>query len=215
MGLVKTSGNMYPFVDYTWNPIKGKCKMGCSYCYVPHTRAKRFYEGEPYLSEKELKTNLGDGNFIFVGSMNDIWGDWIPSEWITKILKHCQKYNNKYLFQSKNPERFLEFKNGYMPSFCVWGTTCECDSIKSILRIGDLKELNATTMISIEPIMKIKSIKSLVSWIKILNPSFVVIGADSKGHNLSEPSSKEIKSLINQLSWFTKVISKDNLKRLL
>ena len=34
MGLNLSNGNMYKFVNYTWNPIKGKCLHDCSYCYM-------------------------------------------------------------------------------------------------------------------------------------------------------------------------------------
>jgi molybdopterin converting factor small subunit len=35
--------------------------------------------------EKELKTDLGKGNFIFVGSSCDMWAQNIPEEWIEKL----------------------------------------------------------------------------------------------------------------------------------
>ena len=30
----ESKGNMYEFVTHTWNPIKGKCFHGCTYCYM-------------------------------------------------------------------------------------------------------------------------------------------------------------------------------------
>ena len=66
MSLVKAQGNMYPFVSHTWNPIKGRCLHNCPYCYVKSSRAKRYYKEDPYLSEKELKVNLGKNNYIFI-----------------------------------------------------------------------------------------------------------------------------------------------------
>ena len=30
----ESKGNMYEFVTHTWNPIKGKCSHGCTYCYM-------------------------------------------------------------------------------------------------------------------------------------------------------------------------------------
>jgi hypothetical protein len=62
-------GNMYQFVTHTWNPIKGSCIHEYSYCYMSAIR-KRFNQEDkpPYLDNKELNANLGEGNFIFVGS---------------------------------------------------------------------------------------------------------------------------------------------------
>jgi len=91
--LNKTKGNMYPWVSHTWNPIKGKCPHDCSYCYM-----KRFPQGELRLDEKALKDNLGEGNFIFVGSSCDMWSNDIPSLWIKKVLEHCRKFDNCFFF---------------------------------------------------------------------------------------------------------------------
>jgi len=68
-------------------------------------------------------------------------------------------------------------------------------------------------MITIEPIMDFEDMP-LESEIRRTNPEFVNIGADSKGHNLPEPSWFKIENLIKELEIFTKVNLKDNLKRL-
>ena len=91
---------MYEFVTHTWNTIKGACPHDCSYCYM-----KRWGKQNPdRFDEKELKTDLGNGNFIFVGSSCDMFADDIPETWILRTLEHCFKYNNRYLFQTKNPK---------------------------------------------------------------------------------------------------------------
>lgn len=223
MALNKSKGNMYPFVDWHWSPIKGKCKHECSYCSTLHTRAKKYYEGEPYLSEKELKTNLRTDSFIFVGSMADIWCNWIPDEWINKILQHCRKYNNKYLFQSKNPVRFLEFRQK-LPDDIMLGTTIETnrfwlcssnaqDTFNRHISMTLLNCLRIEKMVSIEPILDF-DVDVLLYWITLIKPKLITIGADSCGHNLKEPSSEKIQELINELRKFTKVILKSNLSRL-
>ena len=123
MGLNKQKGNMYGFVTHTWNPIKGRCIHNCNYCYM-HRIWDRMddiikktilkYQGsELRLDEKELKTDLGEGNFIFVGSSTDMWAENIPAEWITKIFDYIRKYpENTYLFQTKNPKRFAGWTFG-------------------------------------------------------------------------------------------------------
>ena len=81
MGLNKSKGNMYEFVDATWNVIKGECPHACEYCYV-----KRWGRQNPIrFDESELKTDLGEGNFIFVGSSCDMFADTIPEQWIEDI----------------------------------------------------------------------------------------------------------------------------------
>ena len=44
MPLNKIKGHMYDWVDYTWNPIKGKCPKYCKYFFM-----KRF------LSQKNIQ----------------------------------------------------------------------------------------------------------------------------------------------------------------
>ena len=95
---------MYDFITHTWNTIKGECPHGCSYCYM-----KRWGK-QPTLhfDEKELKTDLGKGNFIFVGSSCDMFAESIPENWVNQTItkiEYDDPYNdkNKYLFQTKKP----------------------------------------------------------------------------------------------------------------
>ena len=104
---VKPGSNMYPFLNdypvpnanrgYTWNTVKGECPdYQCIYCYM-----RMFKLNKRRFDEQELKTSLGKGNFIFVGSSNDMFSKTVPEDWIRRTLAHCQKYpENRYLFQS-------------------------------------------------------------------------------------------------------------------
>lgn len=109
MGLNKSAGNMYEFITHTINFIKGKCFHDCLYCFMKYMF--NIILGDIYLDEKELRTNLGSGRFIFVGSSTDMWAKNVLSEWIRRVLDRCQEFTNRYLFQSKNPRRFSEFKS--------------------------------------------------------------------------------------------------------
>ena len=217
MGLNKSRGQMYGFVTHTWNVIKGKCPHDCSYCYM-----KRFPQGELKFDEKELKTDLGEGNFIFVGSSCDMFADEIPSDWIVKTLEHCNKYpKNTYLLQTKNPKRFRDFKLCY-PLNCILGVTIESNretpseapnTEERVKKMGGMELFGKRKMVTIEPIMDF-DVPSLVDMVKRIRPEFVNIGADSTNNNLPEPSWFKIQNLIKELEKFTKVNLKDNLSRL-
>lgn len=219
--LNKQKGNMYSFVTHTWNPIRGKCPHNCSYCYMKHFW-KRENSSKQVLIVKELKTNLGSGNFIFVGSSTDMFAEEVPTTWIKDVLKYCNLYNNKYLFQTKNPERFREFLNDF-PEKTILGTTLESDRNFNITKApSPKKRINAMIrlrkyrcglMLSIEPILSF-NLEPFVEAIKQINPEFVSIGADSKQHRLIEPSKEKVEELIKELRKFTEVKIKDNLKRL-
>lgn len=215
MGLNKQKGNMYPFVTHTWNPIRGKCPHDCVYCYM-----KVYPQPELHFAEKEMETNLGQGNFIFVGSSTDMWAEEVPNEWIADVLNHCMAFKNRYLFQSKNPSRF---KGWAFPGDVILGTTIETNrhypliseapppyQRKYVMRRID----KIPKMVSIEPILDF-DVPDMIAWMHEIAPEFVSIGADSKNHHLPEPPADKVKALIDALQEITTVKIKDNLKRLL
>lgn len=220
MSLNKSTGNMYEWVTHTWSPITG-CKFDCKYCYAQNQEG----HNTPTLHKKRLSDNLGEGNVIFVGSMADMFGPWIPKSSILHVLYVCRRFDkNTYLFQSKNPRRFAEFLLSF-PENAIFGTTIETN--RSTLRISkapqvfsrafamsNLLPTSTRKEITIEPIMDF-DLNAFVGLINSIKPNFVAIGADSKGHNLKEPSPDKIIDLIDELSRFTKVKVKKNLKRIL
>ena len=121
MALNKSTGNMYAFVSHTYNPLKGECEHSCAYCFM----RRKLLLPPLHLELKELKVNLGEGNFIFVGSSTDEWAANVPSEWIEQVLDYCDGFNNRYLFQSKNPARFLEYLDHPVMKKSVLCTTIE------------------------------------------------------------------------------------------
>lgn len=216
MGLNKQRGNMYEFVTHTWNPIKG-CLHECNYCYL---RSLLGYEMAPRFEERELKRGLGKNKVIFVGSTSDMWGEWITADQIEAVMVHCANYpDNTYLFQSKNPGRFKDFR---FSSKTILGTTIETNRQQLIVsrapRVVDRVEVMATLsakrkMISVEPIMDF-DLKEMVKIVSLIKPEFITIGADSKGHKLKEPSWEKIRNLIDALRKITEVREKPNLQRL-
>jgi DNA repair photolyase len=213
MGLNKQKGNMYPWVTDTWNPIRGQCPNDCVYCYM-----KVYPQPELHFVDKEMETDLGAGKFIFVGSSTDMWAELVPLTWIVDVINHCVEFDNKYLFQSKNPDRFRYI---LFPPKTILGTTIESNRSWNVskapcpkLRYEAMRVLPGRgKMVSIEPIMDF-DVEELVCWMREIKPQFVSIGADSKGHHLPEPSWDKVERLIEELSKFTEVKIKDNLKRL-
>jgi len=216
---------MYPWVDDTRNFIGGKCPHGCTYCYVPKlpwSTVKKRYSGKPYLIEKEFKKSLGKGKTIFIQDCGDLFANVIPSEWIIRVFEHCKKFDNTYLFQTKNPERFHEFIHEF-PEKIILGTTIETNRNYDVskaprrkLRMFDMKNLpeGIRKMVSIEPIMRF-DLDLFVRWMRMISPEFISIGADSKNNGLVEPSKEKLIALMTKLMEFTIVKPKSNLKRLI
>lgn len=215
MSLNKSTGNMYDWVTHTWNTIKGACLHDCTYCYM-----KRWGKLNPVrFDEKELKTDLGTGNFIFVGSSCDMWAESIPNDWILKTLNHCGRFDNKYLFQTKNPHniRRILVENS---NVCV---TLETNrhypeimrfSPKPIDRVEQMKFIRHPLFITIEPILDF-DLPEFVEMLKVCEPLQVNVGSDSGHNNLPEPSKEKVLELISELQKFTTIARKTNLSRLL
>jgi DNA repair photolyase len=227
MGLNKSKGNMYPWIDATWNPIRGRCPHDCLYCYARRTWSKDNIVA--YIQE-EQNTKLGTGKKIFVGSSVDIWANDIPEAWDLLVLAMCHNYpGNEYLFQTKNPERFYMFQNSFPPR-SVLGVTLESNrnypdisKAPSIIhRQCWMMELRDKSdfpmMISIEPILDF-DLDEFVTIIQSIRPSFVSIGADSKNHHLPEPAAAKLEEFLLAMRRIREpsieVRIKDNLKRLL
>jgi len=220
--LREQAGNMYPFVTHTWNPIKGRCWHDCTYCYM-----KRFPQNDLRLDEKELKTDLLAGNFIFVGSSTDMFARNVPLEWIQQVLDRCgEAGKNEYLFQSKNPARFMSslLVSRLSRSTPILGTTIETnrlnyelskapDVYSRAMAMQRLYGAGFRVMVTIEPIVDF-DLQPLVELIERCQPEWLTIGADSCGHKLPEPDSEKIGELIAALREFTEVKLKSNLKRL-
>ncbi len=214
--LNKSKGNMYPWVTHTWNVIKGKCPHDCSYCYM-----KRYPQKELYFDNKAINDNLGQGNIIFIGSSTDMWAKNVAFGDISTILSRCRDWDNEYLFQSKNPSRFIDY---CFPAKTILGSTIESNryypEISKAIAPAERKlayhyfPQSIKTMVSIEPIMDF-DLDILTGWIKDIKPQFVSIGADSGNNHLPEPSGDKLKALIESLKTITEVKLKDNLCRLL
>jgi protein gp37 len=178
---------------------------------------KRFPQGELRFDEKELKRDLGSGNIIFVGSSCDMFANDISDDCINRVLLHCNTYpKNNYLFQSKNPVRMMDFP---FPFGVMLATTIETNRDYKISKAPPVLERAsaisqmASTVVTIEPILDF-DLEELVALIELANPESVNIGADSKGHNLPEPSWDKVQELISALKEFTEVKIKSNLERL-
>jgi protein gp37 len=54
---------------------------------------------------------------IFVGSMADLFGDWVPDEWIESVFDACDAAPwHRYLFLTKNPKRYMKLaQSGRLP----------------------------------------------------------------------------------------------------
>jgi DNA repair photolyase len=220
MGLNKSTGNMFNFVSHTWNTVKGACFHDCHYCYMKKWGVLR----PAHFDLKELKTDLGENNFIFIGSSIDLFGANIEHLWRVQTFQKASAYNNKYLLQTKNPFEYHAYLNYLPPEKYILSTTLETN--RQYFEMGNspapksraiaMKNISREyrLMVTIEPIM-LFDLKPFSEMILSFNPEQINIGADSGGHGLTEPSARLINQLIDCLNQHSKVVIKPNLKRIM
>lgn len=111
---------------------------------------------------------------IFVCSMADLFGEWVPDEWIELVFKACEAApQHRYLFLTKNPKRYVDLyaKNILPTGKGYWyGTTVT--SPEQPFFYSHVPDDNPHTFVSIEPIMgSFGKIKDLPDW--------VIVGAET------------------------------------
>ncbi|GHV78578.1 hypothetical protein AGMMS49944_03690 [Spirochaetia bacterium] len=229
---LKQKGDMYRWVDFTWNPVQGKCQHDCAYCYIKRI-AQRFRGdddfGAPHLFDTPLNIRQnGAGKTVFVCSSCDLFASNIPESWIAWVIRQANKYpENTWLWNTKNPQRAVNLPrfDSRFPDYpknsilcATIETNCWFDCMGKAphpdQRFKGLEEWEGRKMVTIEPIMKF-AISPFVERLHWIRPEQVNLGANSGNVELPEPSREDIEKLVYKLSRFTKVHLKKNLRRIL
>ncbi|RLG04189.1 MAG: hypothetical protein DRN54_01655 [Thaumarchaeota archaeon] len=165
----------------------------------------------PTLVPWRLDKRFSRRSFVFVCDMGDLFGDWVPREWILKVLENVSRNRSaSFLFLTKNPKRYMEFDFG---DNVVLGATVETNRfLQGISKAPQPPErLEAMASLDheykalvVEPILDF-DLSELVYWIRRVQPIFVVIGYDNYGNRLPEPSLEKTRELVNTISEFTEV----------
>lgn len=129
------------WTDFTYNPVTGCWGPGgtaeqpkrCSYCYAQKmaqriwAMQKRPLIDDPFMPmfwpERLFKpSKVKKPSKIFVCSMGELFGDWVPENWINAVIQHVNRcQHHTFLFLSKNPRRLKDFNP--WPANCWVGTT--------------------------------------------------------------------------------------------
>ncbi|MCX6901704.1 MAG: DUF5131 family protein [Verrucomicrobia bacterium] len=232
---VQDGSNMYQgWVTHTHTHLRGECPHRCGYCYVKSGPGYRtgHYKGPLRLEKKELAVNYGTGKTIFIEHCSDLFAADVPESWIRLILQHCFEWKeNRFVFQTKNPERLFDVfadNRFFRPGNFIVGVTIESNRWHQVMgdapaprnRISHFKRIRSywptmPTFITIEPVLDFNPVE-LADWIEAARPTFVNIGADSKGHGLVEPDEHDVLRLIRLLQCAgIEIRQKKNLGRLI
>lgn len=151
------------------------------------------FEPTLHLYRSNTLDKLKMGNNIFVGAMADVFGEWVPDEWIDKIIDIClERPQHNYLFLTKNPERYTEYGVPAGKEFMWYGTTITCEADAD--RFNLLPAL-CNTFVSIEPLLEdIEPEKHNVMFKQV---GWIIIGAETgRKKNKVEPKFDWIKKIV-------------------
>ena len=175
--LNKQGKNKIDWTDWTWNPITG-CKHGCPYCYMLRRQEEMIPAFKPdFLKRFKTITKVKSNDKIFVGSSGDMFGEWVPKEWINAFFTAIN-HRPDVVFQllTKNPKRYADFDfTEYKNCWCgttVDGTLRTKDNISILVNsVG----ADNNKFISFEPLIKQPKI-NIDDFAKL---DWIIIGADS------------------------------------
>jgi protein gp37 len=220
----RVDGELVELPGYTWNPTGG-CKHGCTWkmpdgsiteCYaktVAERLATRAYDQgfehhywRPQALQEPLKLKESAG--IFVGSMADLFGHWVPREQICTVLD-VMREAHWHIFQtlSKNPLRLPDFEfpsnvwvGVSLPAGHLMNPTGAARALKMYLRHMEKIRANVRFM-SIEPLW-FDVAPVFAEWLKDHNRlpfEWIIIGAASNGRRLFQPEPAWTQGLLDIL----------------
>jgi len=199
------------WADFTIGPVKGRCRGGCWYCY-DHGRHQRFHlDPTPRLDlsvfEKPRKRKKPAR--IFVCSTHDLFGDWIPVDWIEAVLRQAaDSPQHVFQFLTKNLSRAASFWFLFPRNAWVGATVDQQKAVEQVTVLTGLKD--NTRFISCEPLLeRIELPEELLEALNLL-----IIGPLTvRGGRTRQPEPEWVESLLRQADQYkVPVFMKPNLK---
>jgi protein gp37 len=182
---------------WSWNPVTG-CLHNCPYCYARDI-ADRFYgqgfkpslipsrlaapENTPFPEGRIAALPAGDPRRlgfknVFTCSMADLFGRWVPREWIAAVLERVADAGQwNFLFLTKFPARMAEFD---FPKNAWVGTTVDCQARVANAEKAFRKVRAGVKWLSIEPLIEPLHFSDLGAF------QWVVLGGASRSSQTPE-----------------------------
>jgi protein gp37 len=182
---------------WSWNPVTG-CLHDCPYCYARDIANRLFAEKfKPTFHPKRLaavqKTTFPQAEIdalhpsdpqrlglknVFVCSMADLFGRWVPAEWIERVLecvRSAPQWN--FLFLTKFPIRLAEFE---FPNNAWVGTTVDCQARVANAEKAFRKVKAGIKWLSLEPLLEPLTFRDLGAF------QWIVLGGASSSTQTPE-----------------------------
>jgi ParB/RepB/Spo0J family partition protein len=172
---------------WTWNPVTG-CLHDCPYCYARDIANRRYPEKfAPTFRPERLPAarntplpEAGDpeSRRVFVCSMADLFGKWVPQEWIDAVFAEVRDNPQwEFLFLTKFPQRLAEIE---WPENAWVGTTVDRQYRVDIAEKAFRGVKAGVKWLSCEPLLEPLKFSSLEMF------DWVVIGGASRSTQTPE-----------------------------
>jgi len=176
------------WADYTWNPIRGLCSVGCWYCYARKMyRRFKWEEGLRITPSYPAKTmDTKKPKKIFVCSTMELFHPDIPKHWRDMIFGVIERHpQHTFQILTKMPENI----DRPMPDNAWLGVSITDDG-KLCGRYQDLLDAEARIkFISFEPLFNLSYLPLRINW--------VIIGRLTGYGRRYDPSLAVLKSMVD------------------
>lgn len=208
-----TTNDNVSWAGWTWNPVTG-CNHGCRFCYAreiahnermaavyPFQFAPAFHEyrlSAPVNTKRKSSDDPTDGR-VFVCSMADLFGKWVPNKWITDVFNACLAAPDwEYLFLTKWPKRYSMLAD--LPKAWFGASIIkQSDVIKvTAAMTGFPAHKGITRWISLEPMLEPITFDD-ISWCDL-----VVIGSQT---STNQPDVGYIEAFAPDFEWVADVVA--------
>lgn len=141
-----------------------------------------------------IPEKLKMGNNILVGSMGDIFGEWVPDNWLDEVFEVCKKYSiHNYLFLTRNSERYKQYNVPCGMENMWYGITIVKE--EDIDQIANLP-FDSKKFVSIGPL--VEDIQPERNWMLFRQVDWIIIEAEiRKG-----------KGIVPEWNWIERIIDK-------